>query len=107
MSARGSSASQRVADVLVARAVPTADGRKVVFDELWQRRRSVEIDPGVAIALPAIDDVILTRRIAPRPIDLEDIRLLELLRSRGRTCCGLASTIPAWPSSFGRRRSGV
>jgi hypothetical protein len=77
--------NDETADVLVARAMPTADGQKVVFDEIWPRRRTVEIEPGTTVALPAIDDLILTKRIAPRPKDLEDIRLLEVLRSRGRS----------------------
>jgi hypothetical protein len=77
--------NDETADVLVARSVPTADGQRVAFDEIWPRRRTVEMEPGTTIALPAIDDLILTKRIAPRPKDLEDIRLLEVLRSRGRS----------------------
>jgi hypothetical protein len=77
--------NDETADVLVARSVPTADGEKVAFDEIWARRRALEIEPGTKVALPAIDDLILTKRIAPRPKDLEDIRLLEVLRSRGRS----------------------
>ncbi len=68
-------------DVLVARSVPTVDGVHVAFEELWQRRRDVELTPGVAISLPTIDDLITTKRFASRPKDLEDIRLLEVLRS--------------------------
>jgi hypothetical protein len=77
--------NDETADVLVARSMPTADGEKVAFDEIWPRRRALEIEPGTKVALPAIDDLILTKRIAPRPKDLEDIRLLEALRSRGRS----------------------
>jgi hypothetical protein len=38
----------------------------------------------VEVALPSIDDLILTKRFAARPKDLEDIRLLEVLRSEER-----------------------
>jgi hypothetical protein len=34
----------------------------------------------VVIAVPSIDDLILTKRFGGRPKDLEDIRLLEALR---------------------------
>jgi hypothetical protein len=67
-------------DVLVARAVPTVDGVRVAFEEVWARRRGLEIAPGIAVAVPALDDLILTKRFGGRPKDLEDIRLLEALR---------------------------
>jgi hypothetical protein len=67
-------------DVLVARRVPTVDGVRVAFDELWSRRLPLEVAPGVEIAVPALDDLILTKRFGGRPKDLEDIRLLEALR---------------------------
>jgi hypothetical protein len=72
-------------DVLVARTVPTVDGVRVAFDEVWSRRRALEIAPGVAIAVPTLDDLILTKRFGGRPKDLEDIRLLEALRKSERT----------------------
>jgi hypothetical protein len=67
-------------DVLVARTVPTVDGVRVAFDEVWARRRALEVAPGVALAVPGLDDLILTKRFGGRPKDLEDIRLLEALR---------------------------
>ena len=67
-------------DVLVARTIPTVDGQVVEFDALWQRRRSLAIAPGVVVQVPTTTDLILTKRIASRPKDLEDIRLLEILR---------------------------
>jgi hypothetical protein len=66
-------------DVLVARHVPTVDGVRVAFDDLWPRRRTVEIG-GATVALPCLEDLITTKRFAARPKDLEDIRLLEVLR---------------------------
>jgi hypothetical protein len=67
-------------DVLVARSVPTVDGARLAFDELWARRRTVPLDQGVSVLIPSLDDLIATKRIEPRPKDLEDIRLLEALR---------------------------
>jgi hypothetical protein len=60
--------------------VPTADGVTVQFDEVWQRRREVVLDGNTIIHVPSIDDLILTKRFASRPKDLEDIRMLTLLR---------------------------
>lgn len=70
-------------DVLVARSVPTTDGVRVAFEDLWDRRRLLAVGPDVEVAVPTLDDLILTKRFASRPKDLEDIRLLEALRSEG------------------------
>lgn len=67
-------------DVLVARGVSTVAGVMVEFEEIWPRRNSVEIGPGVTVAVPAIDDLIATKRFAARPRDADDIRWLEKLR---------------------------
>lgn len=64
-------------DVVVARAVPTVDGIRVPFDDLWNRRRAVPLGPTLGVAIPAIPDLILTKRFAARPKDAEDIRLLQ------------------------------
>jgi hypothetical protein len=68
-------------DVLVARTVPTVDGVLVAFDDVWLRRRTLVLSPGTTIAVPALDDLILTKRFGGRPKDLEDVRLLEALRT--------------------------
>jgi hypothetical protein len=67
-------------DVLVARSVTTVDGVVVSFDEVWSRRRAVTLEPGIDVQLPIVDDLILTKRFANRPKDLEDIRLLRILK---------------------------
>ena len=65
-------------DVLVARSLTTTDGHLVAFEDLWSRRRAVRI--GLAdIQMPTVDDLILTKQVAARPKDLEDIRLLRIL----------------------------
>jgi hypothetical protein len=66
-------------DVLVARAAPTIDGTRVGFDELWPRRQTVELAPGVPVFLPSLEDLITTKRFSSRPKDAEDIRLLRAL----------------------------
>ncbi len=67
-------------DVLVARAVSTIDGEHVRFDEVWDRRELLEVAPGVQLAVPCIDDLIRTKRVAARAKDAEDIRLLRALK---------------------------
>ena len=71
-------------DVLVARSVPTVDGVRVAFDDLWERRRLLSSGERLSIAVPQLDDLILTKRFGGRPKDLEDIRLLETLRGEDR-----------------------
>ena len=68
-------------DVLVARAVTTVDNVVVSFDDVWARRRTVPLESGVDIQIPAHDDLIRTKRFVNRPKDLEDIRLLRSLES--------------------------
>jgi hypothetical protein len=68
-------------DVLVARTVPTVDGLRIAFDDVWTRRRMLEVAPRVTLPVPTLDDLILTKRFGGRPKDLEDIRLLEALRN--------------------------
>lgn len=68
-------------DVMVARGASTVAGMMVRFDDLWERRRELELDDGVRVAVPATDDLILTKRFGGRPKDAEDIRLLEALQS--------------------------
>jgi hypothetical protein len=70
-------------DVLVARAVPTTQGDRVVFDDVWGRRRACPLTPSLSVALPSHADLIATKRFASRPKDLEDIRLLELVGPEG------------------------
>jgi hypothetical protein len=69
-------------DVLVARFRFTVDGVQVSFDELWARRQTLLVTAQVEINVPALDDLIATKRFAARSKDAEDIRLLEVLRSR-------------------------
>jgi hypothetical protein len=69
-------------DVLVARAVTTVTGASVEFDPVWTRRRTVDV-AGAEIAIPSIDDLIMTKQFAARPKDLEDITLLRVLKGDG------------------------
>lgn len=66
-------------DVLVARSVPTVEGVNVEFEALWQRRQTIPLS-GAEVCLPAIDDLILTKQFGTRAKDLEDIRLLRILK---------------------------
>jgi hypothetical protein len=72
-------------DVLVGRSVTTADGVQVDFDQVWARRHPVRLTGDIEVQRPSIDDLILTKRFANRPKDLEDIRLLRILKSEGTT----------------------
>jgi len=67
-------------DVLVAREVPTIDGQKLRFEELWDRRRTVQLAADVRVHVPCLDDLIATKQVAARPKDVEDVRLLTILR---------------------------
>lgn len=68
-------------DVLIAKAVPTIEGRTVEFEDLWTRRRAVGL-ADVDVWIPSLDDLILTKQFGARPKDLEDIRLLRILKAQ-------------------------
>ena len=67
-------------DVLIAQAFTTLDGMRLAFDDAWSRRRELLLGDGSSVFVPSLEDLILTKRIAARPRDAEDVRLLELLR---------------------------
>jgi hypothetical protein len=69
-------------DVLVARSVSTIDGVVVHFAEVWERRVSQPLAGHTGVALPCLDDLILTKRFGARPRDADDIRWLERLRDQ-------------------------
>lgn len=46
---------------------------------LWNRRQTLHLDAETTFSIPSLADLILTKRFAQRPKDLEDIRLLETL----------------------------
>ena len=70
-------------DVLIARWVSTVQGVPVAFEDLWSRRQTVSLVPGVDVALPSIDDLIATKLFGARQRDMADISLLESLKKRG------------------------
>jgi len=54
------------------------------LDDPWTRRQSIPYRGSIALAVPSIDDLILTKQWAMRDKDIADIRLLEgLKRQRG------------------------
>jgi hypothetical protein len=71
-------------DVLLGRSVPTIEGKRIVFDDLWIRREHIALSPTVSIAVPCLDDLEDTKRFGARPKDAEDLRLLQALRARKR-----------------------
>jgi hypothetical protein len=71
-------------DVLVARSRATPEGARLAFDDAWARRQSVPYRGSVRLAVPSLDDLILTTRWAMRDKDIADIRLIEgLMHRRG------------------------
>jgi len=71
-------------DVLAARSFPMVDGVAVAFDDVWGRRQTLHLDPGTPVTIPSLADLILTKRFASRPKDIEDIRLLQTLLATER-----------------------
>ncbi len=70
-------------DVLVARSMTTLEGTLVEFDSIWDRRQAIALDE-VSVNVPSLDDLILTKQVAARAKDLEDIRLLRILKEERR-----------------------
>lgn len=71
-------------DVMIARSKTTPSGESLDFDAAWSRHQRVQIADGVMVRIPAIDDLIVTKKWASRPKDIVDIQFLELLRDSKR-----------------------
>jgi hypothetical protein len=52
----------------------------VAFADVWNNRQSILLASEVSATLPSLADLILTKRFAARPKDLEDIRMLQILQ---------------------------
>jgi hypothetical protein len=66
----------------LGRVVPTIAGKRIAFDDVWNRRESIEVAPQLIVAVPCLDDLEDTKRFRARPKDAEDLRLLQALRNR-------------------------
>ncbi len=66
-------------DVVVARAATDPTGVVLTFDDAWTRRQEVVIC-GATVALPSIEDLIVTKRWGSRPKDMVDIQWLTELK---------------------------
>jgi len=67
-------------DVLVARSAATKDDSSAVhFDDVLASRESVPYSENVSIVVPAISDLIRTKRWGLRTADIADIQLLEAM----------------------------
>lgn len=51
------------------------------FEAAWAQRTIKRID-GVRVSMVNIDDLIQSKRAAGRPVDLEDVRVLEMIRDK-------------------------
>ncbi|MBN1773383.1 MAG: hypothetical protein JXB32_19130 [Deltaproteobacteria bacterium] len=69
-------------DVLLARHGRPVDGATLAHADAWARRKLLRWDDATAVAVPSLDDLILTKRWAGRDKDVADLRLLEALRRR-------------------------
>jgi hypothetical protein len=69
-------------DVMIAKAATTPSGTTLAFEDAWARRVMLTVLPGVSVALPCIEDLILTKEWGSRPRDLADIAWLGLLKAR-------------------------
>jgi hypothetical protein len=67
-------------DVLVARSQSASDGTRLAFDDAWARHQRIPYTERTTLAIPTLDDLIVTKRWAMRDKDLTDIRLLEALK---------------------------
>lgn len=67
-------------DVMVARSKATLDGEEVLFDDVFARSMRLPLGEDVTVCVPALDDLIRTKRWSARDKDIADLRLLEALK---------------------------
>jgi hypothetical protein len=68
-------------DVLVARSLTTVESQPIEFENTWTHREAAQVD-SATVWIPSVNDLILLKQVAPRPQDLEDIRLLRILKEQ-------------------------
>jgi hypothetical protein len=66
-------------DVMIARAKSTSEGEVLAFEDAYARRVQISAY-GTTVNIPALADLVLTKRWAMRPKDVLDIQFLEALR---------------------------
>lgn len=70
-----------VIDVWKVRSFSTPEGDNIEFDQCFARRQTLEDKKRrLVVVIPHIDDLIRTKKISPRPKDIEDIKALEVIR---------------------------
>lgn len=67
-------------DVFCAKHFSIGKGKKLSFNDLYDKRNVAEGETGLQINLPSIDDLLALKKIASRPKDIEDIKYLEALK---------------------------
>jgi hypothetical protein len=65
-------------DIFKARKV----GGEFTFEELYERRTILKGEDGFEINVPAIDDLIVLKKLRSLPRDLEDIKYLRALKKK-------------------------
>jgi hypothetical protein len=68
---------------MLPKEIRGAGGASLTFEAAWERRTIANVR-GIDVAVPCIDDLIVMKRIAGRPKDIPDVRVLEAFRSRGK-----------------------
>jgi len=69
-----------VIDIFKAKYFSIGSGKKLSFDELFERRVVAKGETGLEINLPSIDDLIKLKELRSSPKDQEDIKYLEELK---------------------------
>ena len=66
--------------LLIGRRALVALGIPVLTADVWARRRTLEVAPGAAVAVPTLDDLILTKRFGGRLGEAEEEESRSLIR---------------------------
>ena len=69
-------------DVFRAKFLASGKGKKISFDEVYERRETLKGETGLVINVPSIDDLIELKKLRSLPKDLEDIKYLEALKEK-------------------------
>ena len=71
-----------IIDVFRAKALSSPNTGKIVFDEIFKRKVVAKDTSGLEINLPAIDDLILLKKLRSSPKDLIDIEYLKQIKRK-------------------------
>jgi len=71
-------------DIFRAKSFSSGKGKKITFQEIYERKNTLKDFSGLEINVPSIDDLIALKRLRSSPKDLNDIKYLQAIKKENK-----------------------